>query len=394
MTRTAKSSSARAVTRAQVLGLRVHSQQLDRETGGTVADTTLLDFGAQDTGPDGGRWALAIRGVEVATATDDDLALLWTLRGAPHFYRRSDLASVAAAVAPFSDADAGKRIFDASKPLKAAGISNLDALDAVAAQMRKVVSKPTVKGDVSTRLTALMPEPYLRWCNPCQATHLHEMPFRLAAVRAGLELRPDTSPPVLQRIKGLSAADLRRARDTSTPADPRHDVVRTFLHLLGPSKPQLAAAFIDAPINDVKARWPEDVVEVSLGGERRWLLATDETLLDDASPAADLTRLLGPYDLYLQGKDRPLLVDDKAHAKALWPVIGRPGAVLVAGEIVGSWRPRKSGQKLRLEVVLWSPTRRGRGTAHTRRTRDNVAVQAERLAAYRGLTLAGVDVRD
>ncbi len=322
MTRTAKSSRARAVTRAQVLGLRVRSQQLDRETGGTVADTALLDFGAQDTGPDGGRWALAIRGVEVATATDD-LALLWTLRGAPHFYRRTDLASVAAAVAPFSDADAGKRIFDASKPLKAAGISNLDALDAVAAQMRKVVSKPTVKGVVSTRLTELMPEPYLRWCNPCQATHLHEMPFRLAAVRAGLELRPDTSPPVLQRSKGLTAAHLRRARDTRTAADPRHDVVRNFLHLLGPSTPQLAAAFIDAPVTDVKARWPEDVVEVSLGGERRWLLAADEPLLDDASPAADLTRLLGPYDLYLQGKDRSLLVDDKAHAKALWPVIGR-----------------------------------------------------------------------
>ena len=384
MTRAARSPAAREVTRAQVLGLRVRRQQLDRDSGGTPADTALLDLGAQDTGPDGGRWALAVRGVDRATTTDDELALLWTLRGAPHFYRRSDLASVAAAAAPFSDADAGKRIFDASKPLKAAGIDNLAALDAVAAQLRKVVRRPTVKGDVSGRLTALMPEPYLRWCNPCQATHLYEMPFRLAAVRAGLELQPGTSPPVLQRIPELTAADLTRVRKGAAP-DPRHDVVRAFLRLLGPSTPQLAAGFLDAALADVKARWPEDVVEVSLDGERRWLLADDEPLLGEGSPPAGLTRLLGPYDLYLQGKDRPLLVDDKARAKTLWPVLGRPGAVLVAGEVAGTWRPRKSGQRLRLEVVLWSAKRR---------TRHDVAEQAERLAAYRGLTLAGVDVSD
>jgi hypothetical protein len=376
VTRSGTSAGTRAIRRAQVLGFRVRRQQLDRESGGTVADTALLDFGAQDTGPDGGRWALAVRGVEVATAAEDDLALLWTLRGAPHFYRRSDLPSVAAAVAPFSDADAGKRIFDASKPLKAAGIANLDALDAVAAQMRKVVTRPTVKGEVSTRLTALMPEPYLRWCNPCRTTHLYEMPFRLAAVRAGLELQPDTSPPVLQRIRGHKPAEA---------PEPRHDVVRAFLHLLGPSTPRLAADFIDAPLADVTARWPEDLVEVSLDGQRRWLLAGDADDLDALSGRSRLTRLLGPYDLYLQGKDRGLLVADKAHAKALWPVLGRPGAVLVDGEVVGTWRPRKSGRRLRLEVTLWSSTRRAR---------EDVAEQAERLAAYRGLTLAAVEVSD
>ena len=48
--------------------------------------------------------------------------LAWTLRGAPHAYRRSEAAAVAAAVAPWSEADAAKRIFDASKPLRDAGI--------------------------------------------------------------------------------------------------------------------------------------------------------------------------------------------------------------------------------------------------------------------------------
>ena len=357
------------VERSDVLGLRVRAQQLDRDGGGTVADTAVLDVGAQDTGPDGALWALAVRGL---TQVDEkELVWLWTLRGAPHAYRRADVGSVAAAVAPWSDADAAKRIFDASKPLKAAGIGTLEALDQVAAAMRRIVTRPTVKGEVSTRLTAVLPEPYLRWCNPCQATHLYEQPFRLAAVRAGLELQPNTSPPVLQRVRGF-----RAARHPAGPARARAGVPPALRAL----DPQLAAGFLDAPVTDVRARWPEDVVEVDLDGRRRWLLADDVDALG-APPAT--TRLLGPYDLYLQGKDRPLLVDDPARAKVLWPVIGRPGAVLVDGEVVGTWRPRTTGRRLRLEVVLWDARRR---------TRTQVTDQAERLAAHRGVGLAGVDV--
>ena len=65
-------------------------------------------------------------------------------------------------------------------------------------------SSPTVS--LSGRLAKVMPESYLRFCRPCNAIHLYEMPFRLAAVRAGLELQPDTSPPVLQHITGFRKA--------------------------------------------------------------------------------------------------------------------------------------------------------------------------------------------
>jgi hypothetical protein len=96
---------------------------------------------------------------------------VWTIRGAPHVYRRERLPLVAAAVESFSQADAGKRIFDAANPLKVAGISNLDGLDAVAAAMRSVVTKPMAKGDVSTQVTALMDPVHLRFCRACNATH-------------------------------------------------------------------------------------------------------------------------------------------------------------------------------------------------------------------------------
>jgi hypothetical protein len=364
---------ARSLTRRQVLDLRVHAQHLDRTTG-TLADTAVLDLGVQDTGPDGGLWALAIRGVDVTALGGDELTTVWTVRGAPHLYRRADLPAVAAATQPFSEADAGKRIYDAAKPLKAAGIPTVVALDTIAAAMRSIVTAPMVKGELSTRMTAVMDAPYVRDCVPCGAVHLWEMPFRLAALRAGLELQAGTSPPVLQPVPGLTPA-------ATVPE--RLDVVRAFLRLLGPATPKQVAAYLDAPVADVRARWPEDAVEVAVEDERRWLLPADADRLGDV-PAVRGTRLLGPFDLFLQARDRPLLAPEPAHAKALWPVLGRPGAVLTDGDVVGTWRPRTSGKRLTVAVELW----RGQAAAQ----RDALTAEAERLAAFRGVALRSVDV--
>ncbi|MEX5635929.1 winged helix DNA-binding domain-containing protein [Parafrankia sp. FMc2] len=363
-----------SLTRADVLAFRTRAQGLDREST-PLADATVLELGVQDTGPDGGRWALAVRGMAVDALGAEALAVAWTLRGAPHLYRRADLPCIAAATAPFSDADAGKRIFDAARPLREAGISPIEALESVAATMRTLVTGPMVKGEVSGRLAELMDPPYLRFCRSCQATHLYEQPFRLAALRAGLELEPGTSPPVLRPVPGFTRA-------ASVPA--RFDVVRGYLRLLGPATPKHVAEFLDSPVKEVKAHWPQDAVEVTVEGERSWLLAEDTAGLT-AGPART-TRLLGPYDLYLQGRDRSLLVGEQARAKALWPVLGRPGALLVDGEIGGLWRPRQSGGRLTLQLTLWQ--------AATSALHASITDQAERLAAYRNVRLTGIDVAE
>ena len=359
-----------SLSREQVLAFRVRAQQLDRATG-TLADTAVLDIGAQDTGTDGALWALALRGLASPPAAE--LATVWTIRGAPHVYRRNDLPGVAAATAPFSDADAGKRIFDAAKPLKEAGIANLVALDTVAGAMRSIVREPMVKGEMSTRLTTVMDPPYVRFCRPCNATHVYEQPFRLSALRAGLELQPGTSPPVLQPIPGFSPA---------SEVPERLDVVRAYLRLLGPATPKLVAGYLDAPVTDVQARWPADAVEVTVEGERRWALPGDVDRLDDAPPA--VTRLLGPFDLFLQARDRTLLVGEPDRATDLWRTLGRPGGVLHAGEIVGTWRARKAGGAVTITVDPWIRT--------TPALRTGLGEQAERLAAFRGLALKVLEV--
>ncbi|RBY88761.1 winged helix DNA-binding domain-containing protein [Blastococcus sp. TF02A-26] len=353
-------------TAAEVLGARIRAQQLDRDAG-TTGDTAVLDIGVQDTGPDGGLWALALRGVRPEPG---ELSSVWTIRGAPHLYRRADLPAVAAATAPFSEADAAKRIFDGAKPLKAAGIPVLTALDTVAGAMRSIVSAPMVKGEMPGRLREVLDEPYLRYCRPCDAVHAYEQTFRLSALRAGLELQPGTSPPVLQPVPGLVPAE---------EVPERFDVVRAYLRLLGPATPQHVAGYLDAPVKEVRARWPADAVEVDVDGERRWTLDADGL---DAPPPA-VTRLLGPFDLFLQGRDRELIAPDPAHRTALWPVLGRPGAVLAGGGIAGLWRPRKAGSSMTVAVELWAPA-----TAALRRA---VQEQAERLAAFRAVGLKAVE---
>lgn len=354
------------VTRTQVLRYRCAVQGLAGQAP-ERAGIAALDLGVQDTGPDGAGWALAIRGGAEPT---DELSLAWTLRGAPHAYRRREIAAVAAATAPWSDADAGKRIFDAAKPLRAAGIGILEALDVIAEAMAEIVTGPTVKGEVSSALTERLPAPYLRWCRPCQATHAYEQPFRLAALRAGLELEPDTSPPVLRPIPGW--------RGPATEVPDRLDPVRAVLHLLGPATPKQVAEYVDSPVREINRRWPEDTVEVKVDGERRHALASDSARLADP-PTPTGVRLLGPYDLFLQGRDRTLLVPDEAARKDLWRVLGRPGAILEGAELVGTWRPRSSGRTLRLQATRWDGGALPSGLGEA----------AERLAAHRGRTFGG-----
>ncbi len=289
---------------------------------------------------------------------------------------------MAIATAPLSEADAAKRILDASKPLRVANIAVLDALATVARSEREIVTKPTVKGALSQALSKALDGPYLRWCNPCNVLHCWESPFRMAALQAGLELQPNTSPPVLQRIRGFSPPLFGRLGDT---ASGQFDVVRNCLRFYGPARPKEVATFLDAPVKDVVGHWPADAVSVGVTGS---LGGADGSMLPDDVPAAESVekpsdvRLLGPYDGYLQLKDRALLVADAAQSKELWRTLGRPGAVAVDGEIIGTWRPRSSGKKLTVNWQPWAPISKLRCA--------DIQLQAERLAGVRGQRLSAV----
>ena len=370
--------------RSEVLAHRIHVQQLDRVQigpsvlGEAITDAAIFDFGVQDTGRDGASWALANRGVPIRNTseleTSPEVALAWTLRASPHYYRRADLPEVLVATSPLSDRDAAKRIVGADKPLKEAGIPTVAGLSEVAKQLRQVVTDPMLKGDVSTQLTGRLDPPYVRYCRACQATHSWEVPFRVGALYAGLELEPGTSPPVLRRIPDWPKREPGPASDPMA-APQSLQPIRNYLRFLGPATPSDVAAFLDSPVAEVKRHWPGDAVEVKVDGRHGWVLGEVGHLEQDQ----ELLRLLGGFDLYLQGKDRDLIVPDVSRHKELWPTLGRPGAVLRGTEIVGTWRPKASGKQLTLRLSLW--------TTLSRQSRSQLEFEAERLAAHRGVKL-------
>lgn len=355
------------ISREEAIAHRVAAQQLDRVpvAGRAMTDAAILDLGAQDSGRDGASWALANRGVPLANpgalGAADELALVWSLRVSPHVYRRAELVDVMRAISPYDEADALKR---GGSP---------DAVATVAREMRTLVARPMVKGELSSALTERVPQTCTTWCRACQATHVTESLFRMAPLFAGLELEPATSPPVLGRIPGWPRRPAGFASDPDA-APERLQPIRAYLRLLGPATPAEVAGFLSTTATVVKQHWPEDAVEVRVAGKRKWLLG-------DLLAAEPVVRLLGPYDLLVQGGDRDLLVPDAAHRKTLWPMLGRPGPVLAAGEVAGWWRPRASAKKLDLEVELW----RARAAS-----KEAIGEQAERLAAHRELALGAI----
>ena len=156
------------------------------------------------------------------------------------------------------------------------------------------------------------------------------------------------------------------------PLTARIELARRYLRTFGPTtpgsfatwagiKPRAALAAFDALGSSlVTARTP-------IG--KAFVLAADEpTLRASAGPPAS-ARLLPSGDPYylLRGVDRELLVPDPGHRAALWTSRVWPGALLVGGDIAGTWR--RSGA-----VVTVQPWRR-----LSREERDAVQVEASTL---------------
>jgi hypothetical protein len=127
------------------------------------------------------------------------------------------------------------------------------------------------------------------------------------------------------------------------PGDARLELARRYLHVFGPAT---HAAFAQwAGIKPPVGRAAFDALAGSLTPVRTpvgdaWILTRDEPEFRAPGGPAAPARLLPSGDAYylLQGADRELLVPDPGRRRELWTSRVWPGAVLVAGDIVGTWR--------------------------------------------------------
>jgi len=168
------------------------------------------------------------------------------------------------------------------------------------------------------------------------------------------------------------------------PRAARLELARRYLRVYGPATPGAFGVWAGIGPRPGMAAFEalgQELTPVRTPVGDAWILTQDEATFRAAreltEPPAPETpvRLLPSGDAYflLQGADRDLLVPDADQRRALWTPRVWPGALLMAGEIAGTWR--RAGALLALQ-----PWRRLSSAE-----RDAIAAEAE------SLPLPGID---
>jgi hypothetical protein len=158
----------------------------------------------------------------------------------------------------------------------------------------------------------------------------------------------------------------------------RLELARRFLHVFGPSTADAFAAWAGVGRREAVAAFEglgRSLLPVQTPIGERWILAGDEPMLRAAPGSTAPARLLPSGDTYtlLKGDDRDLLVPRAAWRAELWTPRVWPGAVLVGGEVVGTWRRAHD----RMTIGAWRRLTRA----------ERAGVEAE----ARSLPLPGID---
>lgn len=349
--------------REQVLAHRARAQDLVSPAG-RPEDAAVLDVGVQDILRGAAVTALAVRtssapaDVGAALGGDGPLSLAMTVRGAPHAVRAADLGALRAALRH-------------PDPHEEAGVGE------VAEAMRAVVDGPVSRPDLSTAVSGRVPERLVGWCERCRSRHVREGLFRRATLRAGLVLDPaSTAPVVFLPGPADGGADPDGALD---------GLLDGMVRVVGVTRPADVAAWLGHQVGEIRPAWRRiepRLTPVDVDGARCWARAEDIDALTSAAPD-DAVRLLPPLDPFLLG-DRPLVVPDAVQRQQIWTAVRPPGVVVRAGEVMGTWRQRRDGDRLQVRLRTF-----GRATAALRR---GAATQAAIVAAAQGA--AGADLVD
>jgi Winged helix DNA-binding domain len=289
-----------SVTRDQVVRYRARASRLDAKLSQRrIAEAAW--GGLQDSVPRSGVISLHAR---VEDAQPDSwehpsLVQIWFRGGADYIVPRVDAGIFTLGSYP-RDADEGRRVD---------GIA--DAIH------RATKGRTLLVREVAALLAADHP------------THV-----RFAAVTGRVHIRWDASNIWLIPVD----------RPEIDVEDARRELARRFLHWFGPSTVDRLARWTGVLPRDAAATWhgiENELETVEVDGEARSMLAGDVEALRTAKPISGI-RLL-PFDDPLTKIDKDYLVADETLRNRVFPPTGQsvghiPGAVLVAGEIVGSWQ--------------------------------------------------------
>ncbi len=290
------------LTREQILAFRRSAGALDeRLPPGPDSLRRAAWAGLQDSVPRAAVLSIHARvhGTGPQAWEDPSLVQLWGLRFAVYVVAASDLAVFSLGRLP----DGGERLRTAN--------------------------------DLARRLVAFLDGRKMSYSEVGHALGVHPNSLRYAGSTGTLLIRWDGArPPTIWTVPPPDV----------DPHEARLELARRYLHVFGPATPAAFAAWAGirpraaggAAFNAL-SDWLTPV-RTPIGDA--WILTGDEPkFLVPGGPTAP-ARLLPSGDAYslVQGADRELLVPDADNRRKLWTPRVWPGAVLVGGEIVGTWR--------------------------------------------------------
>lgn len=318
------------LTRAQILGFRRRVGALDeRLPPGTRSLRQAAWAGLQDSMPRAALLSIHARvaGAHAAIWEDRSLVQLWGPRFSAYVVPARDLAAFSLGRLP--DDARGRRVAE----------------------------------EVATRAGAFLDGRRLRYEEVGVGLGHQPNRLRYGAATGTLLIRWDGArQPVVWAVPA-PAVD---------PAEARLELARRYLHVFGPSTPAAFAKW--AGIGPKEARAAFDGLAGSIAAVRTpigdgWILSRDEAGFRAEPGPTAAVRLLPSGDAYflLHGADRELLVPDAARRPELWTPRVWPGALLVAGEVAGTWRRAEA----LVTIQPWRPL--------TSAERDAVVAEAESL---------------
>ncbi len=213
----------------------------------------------------------------------------------------------------------------------------------MAEALTAVVRAPTAKGEASRAVADAVSASLVHWCERCGARHIDDGLFRAAGRQAQIVLGPEK-----QRSTMLHP---RPDHEQDAVDEPRAGFLKAYFRVNGPTTRTAYRDWVGAGTDSVRELWeglgPMQRVTVE---QRRFELP--EELVEDlrAAPTPQGVVLVPPHDPYLRQVDRTLLVPDSRRRQQVWKSLSGPGAVLVEGEVTGTWRYRLSDGEMSVSL--------------------------------------------
>jgi hypothetical protein len=189
--------------------------------------------------------------------------------------------------------------------------------------------------DLAARLHVFLGGRRMRYDDAGQALGVHGNTLRYAALTGRLAIRWEGARrPTVWTVPPPDIA----------PVEATLELARRYLHIFGPAGPEAFGKWAGISVRKAVRAFDDlrsELIPVLTPPGDAFMLARDEPTIREAPVPAAAARLLPSGDAYTlraTSEERALVVPDADQRRELWTPRVWPGALLVAGEVVGTWR--------------------------------------------------------